>query len=225
MSYFCPALLNLSSCAYEKYSDIIATAIQLAYTPAFDDPNTTRALWKWTLTAQVIECITILTSCVPYLRPLLESLPSGMYGADELRRRGTPSELGYSRNRSKTSSFKLSSSHSNTAHSPEKKHRPSQAESAIRRFLPMLSENTSHANSASGLPGGPKRTDGNVDVEITAAGAAGESRWDTESTGSQAKIVKTTVVCAEWEDRRSGDRESGCDEIEVLRKEDLDTKT
>lgn len=83
----------------------------------------------------------------------------------------------------------------------------------------MLSENTSHANSASGLPGGPKRTDGNVDVEISAEGAAGEGRWEVESTGSQAKIVKTTVVCAEWEDRRSGDRESGSDVIEVLRKD------
>jgi hypothetical protein len=193
-----------------RNSDIIATAIQLAYTPAFNDPNTTRALWKWTLTAQVIECVTILTSCVPYLRPLLESLPSGMYGADEFRRRGTPSELGYS-------------SHSHTAHSPEKRHRPSQAESAIRRLLPMLSENTSHANSASGLPGGPKRTDGNVDVEISAEAHGGEGRWDVESTGSQAKIVKTTVVCAEWEDR-SESRESASDEIEVLRKCELGPK-
>ncbi|KAK7187760.1 hypothetical protein PSPO01_05962 [Paraphaeosphaeria sporulosa] len=204
--------------------DIIATAIQLAYTPAFNDPNITRALWKWTLTAQVIECVTIITSCVPYLRPLLESLPTGMYGADEYRRRGTASELGYSRNRSKNSSFKLSSSHSHTAPSPEKRHRPSQAENAIRRFLPMLSENTSHANSASGLPGGPKRTDGNVDVEISAAANGGEGRWDVESTGSQAKIVKTTVVCAEWEDRRSERRESGSDEIEVLGKHELGPK-
>lgn len=147
-----------------------------------------------------------------------------MYGADELRRRGTPSELGYSRNRSKASSFKLSSSHSHQAHSPEKRHRPSQAESAIRRFLPRLSENTSHANSASGLPGGPKRTDGNVDVEISAEAHGGEGRWDVESTGSQAKIVKTTVVCAEWEDRRSGDRERASDEIEVLRKHELGVK-
>ncbi|KAF1976186.1 hypothetical protein BU23DRAFT_528555 [Bimuria novae-zelandiae CBS 107.79] len=201
--------------------DIIATAIQLAYTPAFDSPNPTRALWKWTMTAQVIECVTIFTSCVPYLRPLLESLPSGMYATDELRRRGTPSELGYSRNRSKTSSYKLSSTNSHTGHSPEKRHRSSQAESAIRRFLPMLSENTSHTNSASGLPGGPKRTDGNVDVEITAQGAGSESRWDVESTGSQAKIVKTTVVCAEWEDRRNDEQVSGSDEIGVARQNDF----
>ncbi|KAL5432991.1 hypothetical protein PMIN05_008577 [Paraphaeosphaeria minitans] len=201
--------------------DIIATAIQLAYTPAFNESNITRALWKWTITAQVIECVTIITSCVPYLRPLLESLPTGMYGADEYRRRGTASELGYSRNRSKNSSFKLSSGHSHTASSPEKRHRPIQAENAIRRFLPMLSENTNHANSASGLPGGPKRTDGIVDVEISAEVHGGEGRWDVESTGSQAKIVKTTVVCAEWEDRRSERRESGSDEIEVMGKRAL----
>ena len=85
----------------------------------------------------------------------------------------------------------------------------------------MLAENTSHANSASGLPGGPKRTDGNVDVEISARPAENESRWDIESTGSQTKIVKTTVVSAEWEDRGSGNTENGSAEIESLRKKEL----
>jgi hypothetical protein len=38
--------------------------------------------------AQITQCITIITSCVPYLRPLLESLPTGMFMSDEIRRRG-----------------------------------------------------------------------------------------------------------------------------------------
>jgi hypothetical protein len=63
----------------------------------------------------------------------------------------------------------------------------------------MLSEDTNHANSASGLPGGPRRPDGQMDVEIS-TGAVDQGRWETESTGSQVRIVKTTVVCAEWED-------------------------
>lgn len=86
----------------------------------------------------------------------------------------------------------------------------------------MLSEDTtSHANSASGLPGGPRRPDGEMDVEISAPGRGGDGKWETDSTGSQAKIMKTTVVCAEWEEaevqRRSGDRESGNDDIEIVR--------
>lgn len=78
----------------------------------------------------------------------------------------------------------------------------------------MLTENTNHANSASGLPGGPQRTDGNVDVEISARRTDNESGWDIESTGSQAKIVKTTVVPAEWEVRGGGNTESETAEVE-----------
>ncbi|KAF1960760.1 hypothetical protein CC80DRAFT_544155 [Byssothecium circinans] len=201
--------------------DIIATAIHISYVPAFDSPNPTRALWKWTLLAQIIECITILTSCVPYLRPLLESLPSGLYGADELRRRGTPSELGYSRNRSKDDSYKLSSTKS-FVHSPEKRRKSSHGEGGIRRFLPMLSEDTSHMNSASGLPGGLRRPDGETGVEISAHRDEGDvdvGKWETDSTGSQAKIVKTTVVSAEWEERVCNRRFEGGDGdgIDVVR--------
>lgn len=38
--------------------------------------------------AMIVQCVTIITSCIPYLRKLLSSLPSGMYMSDELRRRG-----------------------------------------------------------------------------------------------------------------------------------------
>ncbi|KAF2786903.1 hypothetical protein K505DRAFT_354168 [Melanomma pulvis-pyrius CBS 109.77] len=191
--------------------DIIATGIQIAWTPAFESSNPTLDLWKWTLTSQIIECITILTSCVPYLRPLLESIPSGMYGADELRRRGTPSELGYSNG--KNVSYKLSSTASTAADTSRSK---SQGETGIRRFLPILSDNfTSHSNSASGLPGGPRRPDGETDVEISAPGIGEERRWETESTGSQAKIMKTTVVSAEWEEAQRSKGSS--DEIMITR--------
>jgi hypothetical protein len=174
---------------------------------------------------QIIECITILTSCVPYLRPLLESLPSGLYASDELRRRGTPSELGYSR--SKSGSYQLSTSHSN-AKSPfhEKQSqnrsqiRKSQNENGIKRFLPMLSqERTTHSNSASGVPGGPKRPDGQTGVEIVAVKRKeGEDKhWETDSTGSHSKILKTTVVSAEWEEIDRTSMDIARDKIEVPR--------
>ncbi|PSN69516.1 hypothetical protein BS50DRAFT_664532 [Corynespora cassiicola Philippines] len=206
--------------------DIVATAIQLAYTPGFASPNPTRDLWKWSLMTQVIQCITILTSCIPYLRPLLESIPSGMYGADELRRRGTSSDS-YGRSRS-GASYKLTSTNGTSTKndSKSKSSRKLQNERCLKRYLlPMLSEDvgpTTHANSASGLPGGPRRTDGVIGVEITAETGfkSSDGKWESESTGSLAKIVKTTVVSAEWEeldvsDRRES-RETG-DEIEVLR--------
>jgi hypothetical protein len=197
----------------------------MAYLGGFNSRNPTQHLWKWTLITQIIECITILTSCVPYLRPLLESLPSGLYGSDELRRRGTPSELGYAR--SKSGSYQLSGSNSN-GRSPngEKQSqnrgqgRKSQNENGIKRFLPMLSqERTTHATSASGLPGGPRRPDGETGVAIVALGRseADDKKWDTGSTGSHSKILKTTVVSAEWEEAHRKSRDMGGDGIEILR--------
>ncbi|RMZ73332.1 integral membrane [Pyrenophora seminiperda CCB06] len=204
------------------YSDIIATAVQMVYISGFESRNPTKDLWKWTLITQIIECITILTSCVPYLRPLLESVPSGLYGTDELRRRGTSSEHGYSR--SKSGSYQLSSSPSRvtgTRHS-----RRSQIEGGgIKRFLPMLSqERTTYTNSASGIPGGPRRLDGEMDVETTAVHHKhgdekrwNDKRWETASTGSHSKILKTTVVSAEWEEAEVKSPDGSWDEIEVVR--------
>ncbi|KAF2623653.1 hypothetical protein BU25DRAFT_172087 [Macroventuria anomochaeta] len=201
--------------------DIVATTVQMAYIGGFSSANPTRDLWKWTLVTQIIECITILTSCVPYLRPLLESIPSGLYGSDEIRRRGTPSELGYSRR--KDGSYQLSSTDSKTGGtSPPSRpqSRKSRTESSMKRFLPMLSQDrTTHSNSASGVPGGPRRLDGRIDVEITAMRNKSEKdkKWETDSIGSNSKILKTTVVSAEWEEAQRQSQEALVDEIKVLR--------
>lgn len=84
----------------------------------------------------------------------------------------------------------------------------------------MLSqEKTTHSNSASGLPGGPRRPDGEMDVEITAVHhkAGDDKRWETESTASHSKILRTTVVSAEWEEARVKSRDGSCDDIEVVK--------
>jgi hypothetical protein len=127
-----------------------------------------------------------------------------MYGADELRRRGTPSELGYSRN--KSASYKLSVHSFSSGHKTRQAQRDERG-NAIRKFTPILSSTTSYSNSASGLPGGPKRPDGETGAEISAMGkeTSDEPRrksgtWETDSTGSQVRIVKTTVVSAAWEE-------------------------
>jgi hypothetical protein len=45
-------------------------------------------LWPTQLCAQLIQCASIVTACIPQLRPFLESLHSGMLCNDDLRRRG-----------------------------------------------------------------------------------------------------------------------------------------
>lgn len=84
----------------------------------------------------------------------------------------------------------------------------------------MLSqERTTHTNSASGLPGGPRRPDGETGVEIVAVKRTDgeEKRWETDSTGSHSKILKTTVVSAEWEEAQRNSMDILDDKIEVLR--------
>ena len=89
----------------------------------------------------------------------------------------------------------------------------------------MLSqEKSTHANSASGVPGGPRRLDGETDVEITAVhhrhgdeNRWDDKRWETASTGSHSKILKTTVVSAEWEEADMKSRNASSDEIEIVR--------
>jgi hypothetical protein len=90
----------------------------------------------------------------------------------------------------------------------------------MKKFLPMFSQaRTTHSNSASGLPGGPRRPDGETGVHIAAVKRTeGEDRkWETESIGSYSKILKTTVVSAEWEEAQRMSTDIVDDKIEVLR--------
>lgn len=96
--------------------------------------------------------------------------------------------------------------------------------SGLKRFLPMLSqEKTTNANSASGVPGGPRRPDGEMDVEITAVHHKhDETRWDDKrweaiSIGSRSKILKTTVVSAEWEEAEVKGCDASSDGIAIMR--------
>lgn len=59
--------------------DIVVVSVQIVHTGAFNSSNPTYDLLPWTIISQVALCTTIITSCTPYLRQLLETLPSGMY--------------------------------------------------------------------------------------------------------------------------------------------------
>ena len=172
----------------------------MTYLSGFASPNPTRDLWNWTLISQIILCITVLTSCVPYLRPLLESLPSGLYASDQLRRRGTSLENGHSA--SKSGSYQLDSHSSRGGGGKQQSNSYKREWSTVPGYPILPQGRTTRWNSASGLPGGPRRPEGEIDVEITATfHHVGEGRrWETDSTGSRSKILKTTVMTTEWEE-------------------------
>lgn len=86
--------------------------------------------------------------------------------------------------------------------------------------MPTLSMGspTTHSNSASGLPGGPRRPDGETGVVITApasSSAKEKGNWETDSIGSQTKIMRTTVVSAAWEEAQRRSSEASLDEIAI----------
>lgn len=56
--------------------------------PSFD-------MWKWSVIMAVVQCLNILTICIPNLKPFLDSLQSGQIRIDDLRRQGKSSSNGY----------------------------------------------------------------------------------------------------------------------------------
>lgn len=59
----------------------------------------TSEAWPATLCALIVESLSVIAACIPYLKPFLDSLESGMMNNDQLRREGM-SDL-YGRGRSK----------------------------------------------------------------------------------------------------------------------------
>jgi hypothetical protein len=51
--------------------------------------------WQVALCTQLMLCLSISTACIPYLRPFLDSLESGLLRSDDLRRRGMEGSYGY----------------------------------------------------------------------------------------------------------------------------------
>jgi glycerol uptake facilitator-like aquaporin len=72
-------------------SSVIGAAIaQLAvFWTAQTNPDVTESLWVPAMCNQIVMFLSVLTACLPYLRPLMESLESGVVrvpeDAEELR--------------------------------------------------------------------------------------------------------------------------------------------
>lgn len=67
----------------------MATVCQLVYTNRFQSSNMTATIWPWILCAQIVQTMSIISSCIPYLRPLLEAFPSGMMVNNDITRHAT----------------------------------------------------------------------------------------------------------------------------------------
>ncbi|KAM5374592.1 hypothetical protein ACJA88_008057 [Fusarium oxysporum] len=73
-----------------------AIAAQIHYSnKAFDSADHSFSIWPASIAIQLVQCLAILTVCLPNFKPFLDSLESGQIRVDDLRRQGKSSSNGY----------------------------------------------------------------------------------------------------------------------------------
>ncbi|KAH8660814.1 hypothetical protein BGZ60DRAFT_530820 [Tricladium varicosporioides] len=118
--------------------------------------------WKLAIATQLMQCLSITTACIPYLRPFLDSLESGLLRSDDLRRRGMSGGGGYT---------------GSGSHGSSQKH-PS-----------IPSKNGTRTGTSTDEV--PLRPAGNA-KSITQVHAEPNHAWDEESTSTRAEITLST---------------------------------
>ncbi|OKL57707.1 hypothetical protein UA08_06899 [Talaromyces atroroseus] len=83
-------------CFATRVFNIAAIAWQIVeLNRASNASNTTYALWSVATAMSLTQCLSIVTACIPYLKPFYQSLESGMIRSDDMRRRGGTFRGGY----------------------------------------------------------------------------------------------------------------------------------
>ncbi|PQE25923.1 integral membrane protein [Rutstroemia sp. NJR-2017a BBW] len=146
---------------------IAAVAVQMYYMnkpvhdPAFDP-------WPASISIQIVQCLSIVTACFPYLKPFLASLESGLMRADDLRRRGDTTIDAY-----------------NIYNSGESGSRGTGKKSKGGKFLSGTTQ--SHELSSIAAPDPVAHPDGTATV-VT----GDEHGWDGLSQTSESRIIRET---------------------------------
>ncbi|KAH6887642.1 hypothetical protein B0T10DRAFT_539011 [Thelonectria olida] len=157
------------------------------YKRAVDSRNPIFDMWKPTVIVQVIQCMSIMATCIPYLKPFLDSLESGQMNAGDLR--GTRSKGSSSRSRSGYASAQTHTHTTQTRTLNTARGIPSVA---------TLASNASHRRQKYEMFDlDNKYTDrGNKNKVGNTATAEGGGSWDRESHKShtsQTVLVQQTV--------------------------------
>ncbi|KAJ4254521.1 hypothetical protein NW762_010120 [Fusarium torreyae] len=77
-----------------------AIAAQIYYSnSAFASVDHSFTIWPASVTIQLVQCLAILTVCLPNFKPFLDALESGQIRVDDLRRQGKSSSNGYPTNK------------------------------------------------------------------------------------------------------------------------------
>ncbi|WAO82846.1 Hypothetical protein NCS54_00001400 [Fusarium falciforme] len=88
-----------------------AIAVQIYFSnKAFGATDFTFSIWKAAIALQLVQCLSVLTVCIPSFKPFLDSVESGQIRMDDLRRQGKTSTNGYPSGRPGCSGNKSSGS-------------------------------------------------------------------------------------------------------------------
>ncbi|WKT54019.1 hypothetical protein QSH57_004603 [Fusarium oxysporum f. sp. vasinfectum] len=97
-----------------------AIVAQIHYSnKAFDSADHSFSIWPASITIQLVQCLTILTVCLPNFKPFLDSLESGQIRVDDLRRQGKTSSNGYPTNKPCYAGYKSKSGQSSRSRAPD----------------------------------------------------------------------------------------------------------
>ena len=143
---------------------VIAAAIRIAYLakePKSGNDLTLKA-WPATLCALIVENLSVITACIPYLKPFLDSLESGMMNNDQLRREGL-SNL-YRRGKSKITG--------SSSHQPKKASCDLSGSSKTTEYLHLGSFSHTKTEEDSGVFCGPRSLSQSVGTAREAMRAA-----------------------------------------------------
>jgi hypothetical protein len=78
---------------YGRYRVLVAAAVQLGFfnqeskDVALKD-DLTLGYWRSAICNQIVQCLAIVTTCLPYTKLFMEGFESGLMRLDDLRRRG-----------------------------------------------------------------------------------------------------------------------------------------
>lgn len=128
--------------------------------------NATFSYWSLVLSISLAENLGIMTACAPYLKPLLDSLESGLIRSDDIRRRAKS----------------MGKSTADNSGGQDQSQGNSSASAASRSR--SIAHGVSHELQDLGNPNSA------VTASVTAGGAGGHSNWETASQSSQGKLIK-----------------------------------
>ncbi|EEU33353.1 uncharacterized protein NECHADRAFT_82920 [Fusarium vanettenii 77-13-4] len=148
------------------------------YKAATESNNPIFDMWPPTIITQVILCLSVMATCIPYLKPFLDSLESGQMIAGDLR--GASSKGSNSRSRSGPSGYASASAH--TTRPRDKSAR------GIMSVADMASNASYRRQNYEMMDMGKSRDRGNQ-ATVTAASEANGS-WDRHSQTSQTVLVE-----------------------------------